>query len=72
MKERIPFVDWLRAVACFMVMLVHASENFYGVVKKKTKTTTFAVPSPKKTSCFQEVANHLGPPCFMVLLVIAY
>lgn len=30
MKERIPFVDWIRVVACFMVMLVHASENFYG------------------------------------------
>lgn len=35
MKERIPFVDWLRAVACFMVMLVHAAENFYGVVTEK-------------------------------------
>ncbi len=28
-KGRIVFVDYLRAVACFMVMLVHASENFY-------------------------------------------
>ena len=35
MKERIPFVDWLRAVACFLVMLVHAAENFYGVVTEK-------------------------------------
>jgi hypothetical protein len=35
MKERIPFVDWLRVVACFMVMLVHAAENFYGVVTEK-------------------------------------
>ncbi|MBQ8047781.1 MAG: acyltransferase [Prevotella sp.] len=30
MKDRIPFVDYIRVVACFMVMLVHASENFYG------------------------------------------
>lgn len=30
MKERIPFLDYLRVVACLMVMLVHASENFYG------------------------------------------
>ena len=30
MKERIPFLDYLRIVACFLVMLVHASENFYG------------------------------------------
>ena len=29
-EDRIVFVDYLRVVACFMVMLVHASENFYG------------------------------------------
>ena len=28
-QERIVFVDYIRVVACFMVMLVHASENFY-------------------------------------------
>ncbi len=27
--KRIAFIDWIRVVACFMVMLVHASENFY-------------------------------------------
>ena len=34
MKGRIAFVDWIRVTACFMVMLVHASENFYGVFAK--------------------------------------
>ena len=29
-EERIVFIDYLRVVACFLVMLVHASENFYG------------------------------------------
>ena len=29
MVKRIEFVDWIRVVACLMVMLVHASENFY-------------------------------------------
>ena len=29
MSKRIEFVDWIRVVACLMVMLVHASENFY-------------------------------------------
>ena len=29
-SDRIVFADWLRVSACFMVMLVHASENFYG------------------------------------------
>ncbi len=28
-NNRIVFVDYLRVAACFMVMLVHASENFY-------------------------------------------
>ncbi len=31
MKERIAFVDYIRVVACFMVMLVHSAENFYCV-----------------------------------------
>lgn len=29
-NERIVFVDYIRVIACFLVMLVHASENFYG------------------------------------------
>ena len=29
-KERIVFLDYLRATACLMVMLVHSAENFYG------------------------------------------
>lgn len=28
-RPRIPFLDYVRVIACFMVMLVHASENFY-------------------------------------------
>ena len=29
-NKRIVFVDYIRVIACFMVMLVHSSENFYG------------------------------------------
>ena len=29
-SSRIVFVDYIRVIACFLVMLVHASENFYG------------------------------------------
>lgn len=28
-KERVVFADYLRVLACFLVMLVHAAENFY-------------------------------------------
>lgn len=30
--KRIVFLDYIRVFACFLVMLVHASENFYGAV----------------------------------------
>lgn len=30
--KRIVFIDYLRIFACFLVLLVHASENYYGVV----------------------------------------
>lgn len=30
MTKRIAFLDYVRVFACFLVMLVHASENFYG------------------------------------------
>ena len=29
-RKRIVFLDYLRVFACFLVMLVHSSENFYG------------------------------------------
>ena len=28
-KDRIPFLDYLRVIACFMVMAIHAAEPFY-------------------------------------------
>ncbi len=28
-QERLVFIDYIRVVACFMVMMVHAAENFY-------------------------------------------
>ena len=28
-RERIVFLDWLRVVACFMVMAIHSAEPFY-------------------------------------------
>lgn len=30
MTKRVAFLDYVRVFACFLVMLVHASENFYG------------------------------------------
>ena len=30
-QDRVIFLDYLRGIACFLVMMVHASEAFYGV-----------------------------------------
>ena len=27
--ERVVFLDWLRVIACFMVMAIHSAEPFY-------------------------------------------
>ena len=29
MNKHVVFIDYLRAIACFMVMMVHVTENFY-------------------------------------------
>ena len=29
MKERVVFIDYIRVIACFMVMMVHVTEMFY-------------------------------------------
>ena len=30
-QDRVIFLDYLRGIACSLVMMVHASEAFYGV-----------------------------------------
>jgi surface polysaccharide O-acyltransferase-like enzyme len=30
--KRIVFLDYVRVFACFLVIVVHASENFYGAI----------------------------------------
>lgn len=34
--KRIPFLDYIRFIACFLVMLVHACENYYGATDGAT------------------------------------
>ena len=37
--KRIVFLDYVRVFACFLVMVVHASENFYGAEKPSYTAT---------------------------------
>lgn len=70
MKERIPFVDYIRVIACFMVMLVHASENFYAadtsglagnMSKLATESNRFWV------SIWDGFAGRPSVPLFMIV-----
>lgn len=43
--KRIAFLDYVRVFACFLVMLVHASENFYGAMRLYGHGRTAVFPS---------------------------
>lgn len=43
--KRIAFLDYVRVFACFLVMLVHASENFYGAARLYRYGRTAVFPS---------------------------
>ena len=71
MKEnRICFVDYLRITACFLVMLVHASENFYGaddsglagnISKLATEDNRFWV------AFYDGFCGRISVPLFMII-----
>ena len=67
--KRIAFLDYVRVFACFLVMLVHASENFYGAAG----STDMAGPQ----SFLQNEADRLwvsvydaSPVCLCLLFMI--
>lgn len=39
-SQRIVFLDYLRVIACFMVILVHVSEQFYAMPTGEFATST--------------------------------
>lgn len=47
--KRIVFLDYVRIFACFLVMVVHASENFYGAagstdINRHTTDSVLCIP----------------------------
>lgn len=63
MKSRIIYLDWLRVIACLMVMLVHASEYIY------SNDYTFSFPSDDAkyaVLCFQSFVRPTAVPLFLM------
>lgn len=56
--KRIVFLDYVRVFACFLVMVVHASENFYGAAGSTDMAGPQSFLADKQTDC--------GWPCTTV------
>ena len=64
-SNRIVFIDYVRVIACFLVMLVHASENFYCI---SADTTMLANESNRFWVAFYDGAlGRMSVPLFMVV-----
>jgi peptidoglycan/LPS O-acetylase OafA/YrhL len=65
MKERIAFVDYIRVVACFLVMVVHSAENFYCVTFDETMVATSS--NRFWVSLYDGFFGRVSVPLFMIV-----
>lgn len=68
MMNRISFVDYLRIMTCFMVMLIHASENFYIVPRDDGMTQSY-VPNESTRfwiAFYDGFIGRTAVPLFMI------
>ena len=73
--KRIVFLDYVRVFACFLVMVVHASENFYGAEGSTDMVdhNLFWLMSPIGCGCPFTMVSHVwlfrysssSPPFFL-------
>ena len=67
-KERLVFVDYLRVVACFLVMLVHSSENFYAAdalrrtMEELREQCRMMIVRERKQACYHFTVVVCAPP----------
>lgn len=69
MKKRVVFIDYIRVVACFLVMLVHASENFYAADASGLagNMSYLANESNRFWVAFYDGASRICVPLFMIV-----
>ena len=69
-NKRIVFIDYIRVLACFMVMLVHASENFYGADSSGLAgNMSFLVNEQNRfwVAFFDGALGRVSVPLFMIV-----
>lgn len=68
--KRIVFLDYVRVFACFLVMLVHASENFYGaagVGEMAGPQSYFANETDRFWVSLYDGFSRMSVPLFMIV-----
>lgn len=68
-KERVAFIDFIRAAACFMVILVHSSEHFYGGVDSPLAGPVSFLANEGNRLCvsFYDGFCRMSVPLFMIV-----
>lgn len=62
-EKRVIFLDWLRVIACFMVMVVHACEAFYF---NDAGETCFRSLSDARWACWVDTPCRASVPLFVM------
>ena len=65
MQERIPFIDYIRVIACLLVMVVHASECFY--VDHDSYTMVANESNRLWVSVYDGGLGRISVPLFMIV-----
>lgn len=69
-NNRIVFVDYIRVVACFLVMLVHSSENFYGADSSGLAGNVSMLANESNrfwVAFYDGVLGRISVPLFMIV-----
>lgn len=70
MNNRIVYIDYIRIFACFLVMLVHASENFYGAVSESAMAgpqSFLATEADRLWVSLYDGFSRMAVPLFMIV-----
>ena len=78
--KRIVFLDYVRVFACFLVMVVHASENFYGaagsterdVRRSRTFVSSGFSPVSRRACTFQRTRPTIRLTYFLLISLHLY
>lgn len=68
--KRIVFLDYVRVVACFLVMLVHASENYYGAIGSSDMAgpqSFLSTESDRLWVSLYDGVSRMAVPLFMIV-----